>query len=136
MSRDFTLLLMGATIALVSGLITALVQHRLSLRRERFKRDWEKEDRNEQEHRIRLLENTQLDLGNVKRKLMERELRMLHLDVKSRDFDMRQKFMDRGLLDDEKDGRRTLDMLGSIGRELSKLREDVEKDIEEMGISK
>lgn len=133
MSRDFTLLLMGATIALVSGLITALVQHRLSLKRERVKRDWEKEDREAQERRISLLENTQFELGGVKRSLLERQMRMLRVDLESREFEVRQKHMSlRGVIADEREKQMTADILDEIGRELGRLRDEAEKDIEEI----
>jgi hypothetical protein len=133
MSRDFTLLLMGATIALVSGLITALVQHRLSLKRERVKRDWEKKDREAQERRISLLENTQLERGGVKKSLLERQMRMLRVDLESREFEVRQKHMgQRGVIADEREKQMTADILDEIGRELRRLRDEAEKDIEEI----
>ena len=69
MSRDIALLLVGAAIAIASSIVTAIVQHRLSLRAERIKRKWEKEERESQEMKKRLAEGAQ-----VQRKLVDRKI--------------------------------------------------------------
>jgi hypothetical protein len=58
MSQDLFLLLVGAGIGLVSSLVGIFVQHSLSLRAERKKRDWEREDREAEERRKQLLLGT------------------------------------------------------------------------------
>jgi hypothetical protein len=53
--RDVTLLLIGAAISLMSGLIGALVQHFLSLRADRIKREREKKEEEAEERKKNLL---------------------------------------------------------------------------------
>lgn len=74
MDRDILLLLVGATIALVSSILTALAQHFLSLRAERIKRTWEKEEDKSQELRKSLTEGTRLPLNEVKRKVLSERI--------------------------------------------------------------
>lgn len=73
MSRDIILLLAGAGIALVSSLVTALVQHLLSIRAEKIKRMWEKQEKSSEELRNRLTEGTNIQLSSVKRRLLQKE---------------------------------------------------------------
>lgn len=69
MSRDIALLLIGASIALVSSITTALVQHFLHLRVERIKRAQEKEEREAQESKQRLSEGTEVQLARIRKML-------------------------------------------------------------------
>lgn len=69
MSHDIVLLLIGAAIALGSSVITALAQHLLSLRAEKIKRRWEKEEIEAQEFRKGMLEGARVQDELVRRKI-------------------------------------------------------------------
>lgn len=60
MNRDILLLFVGAGIALMSSLVTALVQHLLSIRIEKIKKALEKREKEDQELKGRLIEGAQV----------------------------------------------------------------------------
>ncbi len=66
MSRDIFLLLIGAAIALGSSIATALLQHFLSLRAERKKKEWEKAENEAQEFVRKLSEGSEIHLEALK----------------------------------------------------------------------
>jgi predicted GTPase len=69
MSHEILLLLIGAGIALVSSIVTALVQHLLNLRAEKIKKRWEKEAAQSQALQSSLTEGVQIHLDSIKEKL-------------------------------------------------------------------
>ena len=69
MQRDLILLLTGAAVALVSSLLTVFIQHVLSLRAEKSRRQLEREEKAAQELKERLSEGTDLHLRALKEKL-------------------------------------------------------------------
>lgn len=70
--REVTLLLIGGAIALVSGLIGALVQFSLSLLADRIKR--EREDRKHEVISAALSAGTQFELSEVRDKVARRKV--------------------------------------------------------------
>src|SRR5215510_7886009 len=71
MGRDIFLLLLGAGIAVISSLLTALVQHFLSLKREKFKKDLEKREIEAREFKNKLLSGAEIHADVVKKFLEE-----------------------------------------------------------------
>jgi hypothetical protein len=55
MDRDFALLIAGGAIALISSVVTALLQHHLSLRADRIRRDREQEEERAEKLRDKLV---------------------------------------------------------------------------------
>lgn len=71
--RDVALLLIGASIALVSGVVMAFVQHWLSLRADRIKRERERELRESEKLRRHLSEGIGFQLSEINRQLLKHE---------------------------------------------------------------
>jgi len=92
MDRDILLLLVGASIALVSSLLTALIQHILSLRADQVRRERDREDRKVEELRKALSDGTRPGLSEVRDKIAQRKLAELYeqarLELRAGDWEV------------------------------------------------
>lgn len=90
--REVVYILIGAGIALVSSIVTALVQHFLSLRADRIKRVRERELRESEKLRRHLSEGIGFQLSEINRQLLKHETDLREILSPFRDVTEAQSF--------------------------------------------
>lgn len=99
-NRDVALLLLGAGIALVSSITTALVQHFLSIRIEKIKRDLERGEKESQEIRTRLTAGGEVHGDLIRAAYRKSEVEKLLRDQQRIEYVQKARLSERELEDD------------------------------------